>query len=183
MEIKMLSVIINSHEHYWDCETCGGAGSTTISFESSELGFYMDGEPSTCFQGSDGYIQNVLKELNQRLTQKGIIVELKENNDDLEFEVELMLQTVDWDNTRIESEQREIYEQYCKLSLEYEEFYKNENLALHYAKHGVELIFEHTCDEPWEHSYDDYDADEHDEYYSELFDEGYTTDESYKDDE
>lgn len=174
-----MKVIINTHEHYWDCETCGFAGSTTISFNSEELGFFEDGEPATCFSGKDGDLITVLKELQTRLAQKGIIVDLKDYDDTLEIKYYEIMESVNWCDDNMNSEQQAVYDEYVKYSEEYGAFYNEDNLVKYFEQYGIELEFEHTCDEPW----DDYDPDEHDEYYSELFDQGYTTDDSYERDD
>ncbi|AFC21616.1 hypothetical protein GAP32_166 [Cronobacter phage vB_CsaM_GAP32] len=176
-----MKVLINTHHHDWDCETCGGSSSTTISFDNSELGYFEDGEPATCFTGKDGDLYTVLKELNSRLKERGISIDLKEFDDTLSEKYYEIMESLDWDFEAASTEQNEIISSYDKSYEEYILFYAEDSLIEHYSKHGIFLEFEETCDEI---EYDDYDADEHDQYYSDLFDNGYTTDDSYtRDDE
>ena len=163
-----MKVLINTHHHDWDCETCGGASSTTISFDNDELGYFCDGDPATCFTGKDGDLYTVLKELNSRLNERGISIDLKEFNDTLSEKYYEIMELLDWDFEAASTEQSEIISSYDKSYEEYILFYVEDSLIEHYSKHGIFLEFEETCDEI-----------EYDEYYSELFDNGYTTDDSY----
>lgn len=159
-----MKVIINTHDHYWDCETCGSAGSTTISFNSEELGFFEDGEPATCFSGKDGDLITVLKELQTRLAQKGIIVDLKDYDATLEIKYYEIMESVNWCDDNINLEQQAVYDEYVKYSEEYGAFYNEDNLVKYFEQYGIELEFEHTCDEPD----DDYDTDYYDDDSYEL---------------
>lgn len=140
-------VLINTHHHDWDCETCGGSCSTTVSFENEELGFYIDGEPATCFTGRDGYLPNVLLELNSRLKTRGITIELMQEDSDLEQKFFEIMESIDWDFDKMTPEQEEVQALYDKGCDEYNSFYNEDALKRYYSNYGIELQFEESCDE------------------------------------
>ncbi|QOI71103.1 hypothetical protein pEaSNUABM12_00165 [Erwinia phage pEa_SNUABM_12] len=173
----MFNVIINTHDSYWDCDDCGYSGSEIISFNSEELGEFYDGDAAYCYGSNSGSMITVLRELNRRLADKGIIVKLKEHGDEYdkaENAFYSILRDLDWANRDIwTDEQKRIHEEYCTLDEEYEAFYREENLSKYYEQFGVSLSFTSSYDE----------FDEQDQYYEDTFDSGYSTDESYDSDE